>query len=482
MVVLSLLQEPISLAHQLAAAGLGLLFAAVLSCVLGGVLFVLIAAFQSRQSMDPRWSDLSMRCVRFTRAAAWASPLFGLAFWVVVMTAYPRMMEQLHSIFLAPALLGLAGFALGFCFLVRYESCLRARGVGVRFPFTWGILAALGFWGAAAVLVSLCAFSADAGAWPAQPSLVRALWNPTFPATLVTWGAVSVSVFGAFGLAYAGAQRDRAWRVVLVEAWARWQVAASAVGVLGWMWWGVSLPGGANRTLVVWLAVGISAKVALGVLAWWWGLRSPAGSQRLSGCVVSVLAVFLVVACGWVLVEARGNFQIRGYVYRNGLTIEEVESARISGLWRLAHPDRPLPGEEEIGAFSFRAQCMTCHADWVGGRTPGFGVRGEAAAFIERMGEAHPAYPLFAGTSEERHALANYIEGLIARSGRALAPPPAPPSARREPESPGDAAPANVPRTKEPAQAEEQPETKQTNAPLTPSGETPRPSREKNAP
>ncbi len=426
-------QESLSLAERLLAAGVSLFFAASASCVASGSVFTLVVKFHGSESMDPRWNDLALRCARLTRAlAAWAACPLGFTLWVIMMAQQPRMMEQLHSIFIAPALLGLSFFFLALCFLHRYiASWCRGRHES-RLHSSWGLLSAIGFWCAAAILVSICAFSAHTGAWIAEPGLSNAFWNPTFPAAFVTWAAISTSIFGAFGLHYAVMQKDSAWRVALVHELGKWMVGAAIVGLLGWIWWGIRLPGGVNQKWVFWLiAVAVAAQAALGGMAYRWGVRDPERRQRLHAGGASVLVVLLVAAFGWVYAEAKGNFQIHRYMYRNGIIIEEAESFRQSGLWRIANPGRPLPTKEELGRFGFRAQCMACHEDWVESedpsRIPGFRFKRDALRFLEEIRSRHPGYPLFAGTPEERRALAAYLEALITKSGRALASRPEPP-------------------------------------------------------
>ncbi len=293
----------------------------------------------------------------------------------------------------------------------------------------WGILSAVGFWCAAAVLVSVCAFSAHTGAWAAKPTLWNAFWNPAFPAVFLTWAAVSILTFGAFGLLYAASRKDSAWRVALVHELGKWMVAGAVTGVLGWIWWGVSLPESENRKLVFWLvAAAVAAQAVLGSIAYRWGVRDPEKRHRRHAYAASLLVVFLLAACGWVYVEAKGNFHIHQYMYRNGMIIEEAEDANRTGLWNSVNLGEPRPAQEELGVFSFRAQCMACHAEWVKprdpARTPGFRFEGDALRFLGEMRSKHPPYPLLAGAPEERSALAAYLETLITKSGRTLASRP----------------------------------------------------------
>ena len=426
-------QESLSLAEHLLAVGVSLFFAVSASCVASGSVFALVVKFHGSESMDPRWSDLALRCARLTRAlAVWAACPLGLGLWVILMAQQPRMMEQLHLIFIVPALLGLSFFSLALWFLHRYIASWGRAHHESRLHSLWGLLSAVGFWCAAAILVSICAFSAHTGAWIERPGLSNAFWNPTFPAAFVTWAAVSISIFGAFGMLYAVMQKDRLWRVALVHELGKWMAWASIAGLLGWIWWGIRLPESANHKLVLsLLAAAVSGEAVLGVIAYRWGVRDPERRQRLHAGVASVLVVLLVATFGWVYAEAKGNFQIHRYMYRNGIIIEEAESSHQSGLWRIAYPGKPLPTNERLGAFSFRAQCMACHADWVKSkspsRTPGFRFERDALRFLEEIGSQHPRYPVFAGTPEERRALAAYIEALITKSGRVLASRPEPP-------------------------------------------------------
>ena len=442
-------QEALTLADHLLAAGFSFFFALASACVCGGSVFTLVAKFHGSESMDPRWDELALRCAKTTRAlAGWVACPLGLGLWVVTMAQRPRMMEQLHSIFITPALLGLLLFLSGFCFLGRYIALWGRGSHESRLHFVWGLLSVIGFWCAAAVLVSVCAFSIHTGGWVAEPGLSNAFWNPTFPSVFVTWAAISVLAFGAFGLLYAATRKDGPWRVALVHELGKWMVAGAVIGVLGWIWWGIRLPGGTNQQWVFWLmAVAVAAQAAMGGIAYRWGVRDPERRHRWHAGAASVLVVLLMVACGWVYVEAKGNFQIQQYMYRNGMIIEEAEISNRAGLWNFVNLGEPLPAQEELGAFSFRAQCMACHENWVKSedpsRTPRFRFEGDALRFLGEIGSKHPPYPLFAGTPEERRALAAYLEAMIAKSGRTLASRPEPPPATQKPA----VRPAMVPKT-----------------------------------
>lgn len=429
------LQEALSFSDHLLAGGFAFLFAVAGACVCGGSVFALISKFRAWESMDPRWDGLALRCAKTTRVlAAWAVCPLGLGLWVVMMARHPRMMEQLHSIFIAPALLGLLLFGLSLCFSHQYIASWGRDRHESRPRFAWGLVSAIGFWCAAAVLVSACAFSAHTGAWAAQPGLWNAFWNPAFPAAFLTWAAVSISAFGAFGLLYALARKDSAWRVALVHELGKWVVAGAAAGVLGWIWWGISLPESPNQKLAFWLiAAAVAAQTALGGAAYRWGVRDPEMWRRWHAVAASALVALLMAACGWVYAEAKGDFLIHQYMYRNGIIIEEAEDSNQTGLWNIVNLGEPLPAREELGAFGFRAQCMACHADWVKSqepaRLPRFRFKGDALRFLGEMRLKHPPYPLSAGAPEERRALAAYLETLITKSGRTLASRPEPPPA-----------------------------------------------------
>lgn len=460
-------QEALSFSDHLLAAGLYFLFALAGACVCGGSVFTLIAGSRASGSMDPRWDGLALLCAKTTRAlAAWAACPLGLALWVVMMAQRPRMMEQLHSIFLAPALLGLLLFAAGLCCSDRYISSWGRDRHESRLHSAWGFISAIGFWCAAAVLVSICAFSVHTGAWVAEPALSNALWNPAFPAAFLTWAAVSISAFGAFGLLYAAAREDGAWRAALAHELGKWMAGGAAAGVPGWIWWGISLPESANQKPVFWLvAAAVAATAALGGIGYRWGVRAPDAHGRRHAGAASALVVLLMAAFGWAYVEAKGHFQIHRYMYRNGMIIEEAVDSNRTGLWNIVNLGEPVPAQAELGAFGFRAQCMACHADWVKpqdpARLPRFRFKGDALRFLGEMRSKHPPYPLLAGAPEERRALAAYLETLITKSGRTLASRPEPPAGNKP------AAPSAMVSTTSPGDAEKRPENPEAGKPET---------------
>ena len=396
-------QEALSFSDHLLAGGVAYLFVLMGACVCGGSVISLLAKSRASESIDPRWDDLALRCAKTTRAlAAWAVCPLGLGLWVVMMAQRPRMMEQLHLIFLVPALLGLLLFGLGLCFSGRYISTWGRGRHENRLHMAWGVLSAVGFWSAAAVLVSVCAFSAHTGAWAAKPTLWNAFWNPAFPAVFLTWAAVSILTFGAFGLLYAASRNDSAWRVALVHELGKWMVAGAVTGVLGWIWWGVSLPESENRNLVIGLvATAVAAQAVLGSIGYRWGVRDPEKRHRRHACAASLLVVFLLAACGWVYVEAKGNFQIHQYMYRNGMIIEEAEDANRTGLSEFRESRRAPAGAGGTRRIQFPCAVygLPCGLGEAAGPGPGPGVqvRGRRASVSWRDANQTPAVPSFGG-------------------------------------------------------------------------------------
>jgi hypothetical protein len=138
--------------------------------------------------------------------------------------------------------------------------------------------------------------------------------------------------------------------------------------------------------------------------------------------------------------EARGPFLIRGYMYRNGILVEEVEKLRREGFWRPApwRGEKNPPAAAELGALVFRGECAVCHPGWQGGAAlaalPPFREEGAALRFLGGMEKGHPAFPAFAGSEREKAAVAAHIEGLLKTAGVTLAAPPplAPPKAKEK--------------------------------------------------
>ena len=289
-----------------------------------------------------------------------------------------------------PPLLVLLLFGLGLCISGRYISIWERGRHESRLHLAWGVLSASAF-ECAGRLVSVCFFSAHTGAWAAKPTLWNAFWNPAFPAVFLTWAAVSILTFGAFGLLYAASRKDSAWRVALVHELGKWMVAGAVTGVLGWIWWGVSLPESENRNLVIGLvATAVAAQAVLGP-PHSDGASGPEKRQRRHACAASCCR--FPAGDKWVVyVEAREISRSTSICIERNLIMRSGDANQ--GFVEFRHLGEP-PGAGGTRRIQFPCACRPAMRIGEAAGPPGPGVKfeGDALRFLGEMRTKHPPYP-----------------------------------------------------------------------------------------
>ena len=131
----------------------------------------------------------------------------------------------------------------------------------------------------------------------------------------------------------------------------------------------------------------------------------------------------LVVICfGWMAgfeymrEIARKPFVLYGHMYSTGITPSQMDSVNTEGFLKLAKwtEIKELTDENilEAGAEIFRLQCMACHTldgyNGVLNKSDRLTERG-LEALLTGMGKVNSYMPPFAGTGEEKRAVAAYI-------------------------------------------------------------------------
>jgi mono/diheme cytochrome c family protein len=122
-----------------------------------------------------------------------------------------------------------------------------------------------------------------------------------------------------------------------------------------------------------------------------------------------------------------GPWSVGGWLYANGLTVEETASAQRSGLAavRLLVGPRAVEPSARRGGRIFGIACAACHAERTMGRRlagwPGTAIAA-AVARLDRLSAASPPFP---GDAADREELALHL-ALLDGSAAGTLPPPDP--------------------------------------------------------
>lgn len=276
------------------------------------------------------------------------------------------------------------------------------------------------------VINGILAFMLTPGRWIETGNFWHGFFNPSyFPSLLLRTGVV-ISLTGLYALLTSSMSRNESLRARLVRYAAKWVFAGFVIMPAAGIWYLLAIPEAARHVafggapaVTIFLAASLAFSLFILIFTWATAYRMPA---RFSPALA---ALFLVVGFGvtatseWVREAVRKPFVVYHTLYSNNLTPAQIpelsktgflKAARWSAITEVTSSNRRQAGEE-----IFRFQCGSCHTiDGYNAIRPL--IRGWRESFISaqlrHLDELKGFMPPFAGTMEERGALAHYLAGL----------------------------------------------------------------------
>lgn len=377
------------------------------------------------------WNRFTKRFLRFVvLAVTIAGAVTGVGIWLTISALAPRATGSMLRIFFWPWFLEFHVFMWEVLFLLwlyqSWDRLAEKRAWRLTLEGAYVVLALA----SAVAITGILGFMLTPGAWLEERSLGTAFFNPSFVPQLLSrlafgfgLGALAALVWTTFW-AEAAIQRDAFFRfgLVVVASLAVLGVAASIYFVT------VPLPF-TERTRFSVLTSNFSQYPELllvgNILVL--GLALLAGIAAVARKVewVRWLAVpGLVGLMAWVAQFERvrefirGPFLMPGYLYANGVLVEEQSLLNRSGMLALSHWHSGVDVREDplgAGAFLFARNCSACHTmgglnsiqDRLRGRSEQ-GIR----VLLDQTHNMVSFMPPFSGQPEERRATARFLYEL----------------------------------------------------------------------
>jgi cytochrome c553 len=285
------------------------------------------------------------------------------------------------------------------------------------------------------IINGIVTFMLTPGRWIETRAFWDGFFNPTYWPSLVLRTGIALMLAGAYGWLVATRLPGNGERAALVRYLAAWGIAGVAVAGGGVAWWGANIP--ADARALIFPADGLLRTthllglIALGLLA---VLLVVVGflAPRTFGVAAGILAIVLTGtyfgAYERVREGSRKPFIIHGYMYSNGVRVDEVDRLNREGiLTKTRWAGAGLPAGPNVkGQQVFRAQCQMCHSldGYLAIRPLVAGQDAEGlSAFLEALRAGRPGMPPIVGTDEEIESLAEYLVSLANASPRATVGP-----------------------------------------------------------
>ncbi len=270
-------------------------------------------------------------------------------------------------------------------------------------------------------LTGIQAFLLDPAGWLKSGELSDGFFNPAFNPALLMHTGLALGLGGLFLLVAATEAEPLRLRGILVRAGASFACLGFLGLPAGAGWEAAVLPATAREALrscagpvdiVFWGGIAVSCLLAAFAAAG--PLTRPEGAARPQALLMLALGLGVAVAFGWTWQAARGPHVAAGWLEANGLQPGEIHTLRAEGFLANARwaTVKTTADAGRAGGELFRLQCAACHT-LTGHRGLLALVRGwdqeTLVRHLDHLPSLRGAMPPFAGSAEERRALARWL-------------------------------------------------------------------------
>ncbi len=413
----------------------------------GGSIVLVLAQWAAIRNVDRKFDELAYKILfTFFILATAIGALTGIGIWVHVNIINPAAIGALLRVFFWKWFVEWIVFNVEMVFLLWWFLTWRKYPLGTpgkKFHFRLGLTYAVSSWLTMAIITAILGFMMTPGQWlvsefPAKVDYLAALFNPSWIPSLgfrtffaVSWAA-AVSMF----LSWFYTRGDETLRQYAMRFFGRILWVAAPVFLAFGYWYYLQFPQQAKDLM----SIGAVTRAFAGNPAAVWGVFGALAAAVVLGSAALYLqpkraplavAVLLLVGCMGLIGEfervrefTRKPFIIYGYMYANGVRVMDVPLLDRDGFLKRAAfvPDNlktiTAANRIQAGQALYEMECRYCHTvDGVNAmkeRVKGW----DEAAIYHRIGSLNspvtPFMPPFAGTDEERHALAAYLATLNA--------------------------------------------------------------------
>lgn len=436
---------------ELPAPGLLIAFVAIVHVfvshfAVGGGLFLVVTEWKARRGNDDALLDWLRRHTRFFVLLTLVfGAVTGVGIWFTIGLIHPAATSSLINTFVW-------GWAIEWAFFLTEIAAAIVYFYGwdrltPRLHMIVGWIYFGAAWASMIVINGILTYMLTPGDWLQSRSFVDGFFNPTY------WPSLAIRTLGAIGLAGIYALFTASWIASpdLKRALARYAALAwvlpMAIGLPFALLWYFAAAGGAGvpvaeifgiasaspRALLgavvstapngypiaqVALKVAFASITATIVLTFALLLFRRERYGRLATGAVMIAGLLSIGGAEWVREDLRKPFVIGSYMYVNGIRAEDVAPLQQRGVLASAHFARvkQIAHEAEAGEEVFRLLCSECHT------TNGYLaiqplVRGKSSNAIEGTVTRLASWrgrrmPPFAGTDDEKRALAVYLATL----------------------------------------------------------------------
>lgn len=406
----------------------------------GAMPLVTLLEWRGYRRQEPAWDELAYRilfvCFLVTTSVG---ALTGVGIWLSASLVNPAAIGSLLRVFF------LAWFSEWIVFVIEVALILfyfltwkkwtpehKGRHIAV------GAALSLFSWFTMGIIVAILGFMMQSGNWVQQPSLLSGVMNPIYLPQLAFRTPLAILLAGMFVLLLIPffTERSDPFRARAVRLVSLWMLAWLPFCLAGGVWyWEVVPPAMAQNVSVAlmtqafaeWHQAGLElfAVAGLAVVAvTLWGVLAPRFLPRAVLVLPFLLAIVFVGYFERVREFIRKPHVIQGYMYANGIRIQDYPLLQNQGLLKYATyaKSRTISDANRLdaGRDVFLLACSRCHTtrgvnsvvvklEKLFGAGPSPWNAADVKNYINSMHQVRPFMPPFPGNRDELEALSAYL-------------------------------------------------------------------------
>jgi len=357
----------------------------------------------------------------------------GVGIWFIISLVNPAATSSLIHTFVF-------GWAIEWVFFIGEIVALliyhyRFGKMDSRSHMTLGWLYFIFAWLSLFIINGILGFMLTPGKWIETGSFWHGFMNPSFLPSLIFRTCIALIFAGVFGLVTGAWLKDTDMRRTVFRLCARWMYIPLLILVLAGIYYTRVISAESfenlfhfNRESSPFITLILVSSILLFGLGLFTLVRTSHLVQRIGALMLVLICFGWMAGFEYMREIARKPFVLYGHMYSTGISPAQMDSVNTEGFLTLSKwtelkeitDDNML----EAGAEIFRLQCMACHTvdgyNGVLNKSDRLTERG-LEALLTGMGKVNSYMPPFAGTEQEKRAVAAYIYREL--QGKTTQPP-----------------------------------------------------------
>jgi mono/diheme cytochrome c family protein len=384
---------------------------------IGGGLYLVVVETWARRTNDTLRLEFLQRLSKFfVMATVVLGALTGVGIWFIIGLLNPAATEVLIHNFVWGWAIEWTFFVIEIAAAILYYYGWKSMSARNHLTVGWLYFAAA--WLSLAVINGIIAFMLTPGSWLETGGFWDGFLNPTYLSQLVFRTGICILLAGVVATVVASRLPDSRGRTSLVRHNAVWAMVGLVIMAPSFYWYWNAIPSDIIQAAVEQMRIpmeSISLSFWLaGILA---GLIVVTGLVLPKQINLGVSVVIMLIALGWFggfewfRESIRKPFVITGYMYANGVQVDEAAQFREIGMlpsiaYHTANP----------GADLFRRACQSCHTmRGYNGLGPAFDGTDQEfiAGMVMGIGAIKGNMPPFPGNETDARLIAAHIYNQV---------------------------------------------------------------------